>query len=159
MRRQRCGASVFPQPHPSTSSLKSYFWLGAMVAWFGTDDLVLLIATGAFLVGCFEFPTRFIVRASSERNIGMRPKVEVEERGVPSHPSSLNLIPKFGLCATVAAYPLVVARHFWPTKPLVLPDGGHKAQPGAAGGDPGKADRRERKRQRQMEAFRRSKRG
>ena len=70
--------------------------LGAMIAWFGTGDLVLLIATGAFLVGCFEFPTRFIVRGSSARNIGMRPKVEVEERGVPSHPSSLNLITNLG---------------------------------------------------------------
>ena len=45
-----------------------FFWLGAMVVWFGTDDLVVQIATGAFLVGCFEFPTRHIVRASSERN-------------------------------------------------------------------------------------------
>ena len=139
-----------------------FFWLAAMIAWFGTDDLVLLIATGAFLVGCFEFPTRFIVRASSERNadtlrffatmaaVGLAIWVRVAF-GAPWYACAL--------CATVAAYPLVVVRHFWPTKPLVLSEGGHTAQPGAVSGDPAKADRRERKRQRQMEAFRRSKRG
>ena len=139
-----------------------YFWLGAMIAWFGTGDLVLLIATGAFLVGCFEFPTRFIVRASSERNAdSLRFFATAAAEGL-----AIWVRVAFGaewyvcgLCATVAAYPLVVARHFWPVKPLVLPDGAHTAQPGAVSGDPGKADRRERKRQRQMEAFRRSKRG
>ena len=139
-----------------------YFWLGAMIAWFGTGDLVLLIATGAFLVGCFEFPTRFIVRASSERN------ADTLRFFATAGAVALAIWVRFdfgaewyacGLCATVAAYPLVVARHFWPVKPLVLPNGAHTAQPGAVSGDPGKADRRERKRQRQMEAFRRSKRG
>ena len=133
-----------------------------MIAWFGTGDLVLLIATGAFLVGCFEFSTRFIVRASSERN-----------------PDTLRFFATFGavalaiwvrlafgaewyvcgLCATVVAYPLVVARHFWPAKPLARPDGAHTAQPGAVSGDPTAKERRDRKRERQMAAFRRSKRG
>ena len=139
-----------------------FFWLGAMIAWFGTDDLVLLIATGAFLVGCFEFPTRFIVRTSSERNADtLRFFATVAAVGLAIWVRVAFDAPWYAcaLCATVAAYPLVVARHFWPVKPLVLPDGGHTAQPGAVSGDPGKADRRERKRQRQMEAFRRSKRG
>ena len=139
-----------------------YFWLGAMVAWFGTDDLVLLIATGAFLVGCFEFPTRFIVRASSERNADtLRFFATMAAVGLAIWVRLAFDAPWYAcaLCATVAAYPLVVARHFWPTKPLVLPDGAHTGQPGAVSGDPAKADRRERKRQRQMEAFRRSKRG
>ena len=139
-----------------------FFWLGAMVAWFGTDDLVLLIATGAFLVGCFEFPTRFIVRASSERNAdSLRFFATAGAVGLAIWVRVAFDAPWYAcaLCATVAAYPLVVMRHFWPVKPLSLPDGAHTAQPGAVSGDPGKADRRERKRQRQMEAFRRSKRG
>ena len=139
-----------------------YFWLGAMIAWFGTNDLVLLIATGAFLVGCFEFPTRFIVRASSERNAdSLRFFATMAAVGL-----AIWVRYEFGaawyvcgLCATVAAYPLVVARHFWPVKPLVLPDGANTAQPGAAGGDSAAKERRDRKRERQMAAFRRSQRG
>lgn len=139
-----------------------YFWLGAMIAWFGTDDLVLMIATGAFLVGCFEFPTRFIVRASLERNADtLRFFATVAAVGLAIWVRVAFDAPWYAcaLCATVAASPLVVARHFWPVKPLVLPEGAHTAQPGTVSGDPAKADRRERERQRKMEAFRRSKRG
>ena len=139
-----------------------YFWLGAMIAWFGTNDLVLLIATGAFLVGCFEFPTRFIVRASSERNAdSLRFFATMAAVGLASWVRYEFGAAWYvcGLCATVAAYPLVVARHFWPVKPLVLPDGANTAQPGAAGGDSAAKERRDRKRERQMAAFRRSQRG
>ena len=135
--------------------------LGAMVAGFGTDDLVLQIATAAFLVGCFEFPTRYVVRATSDRNPdGLRIFATVAAMAVAIWVSSFGEAwYASGLCAAIAAFPLVLVRRFWPVKPLVLPDGGRTAQPGASGGDTATKDRRERKRERQMAAFRRSKRG
>lgn len=154
-----------------------FFWLGAMVVWFGTDDLVLQIATGAFLVGCFEFPTRFMARASLERypdTLRFFATAGAVALAIWAQRTTGEAWWLCGLCASVAAYPLVFVRHFWPPKPLTPPDGGHTyaptegcpeggamraAQPGAVSGDSAKAERRERKRQRQMEAFRRSKRG
>ena len=139
-----------------------FFWLGAMIVWFGTDDLLVQIATGAFLVGCFEFPTRHIVRASSERNPDwLRVFATAGAVAIAIWVQRAVGVEWYvaGLCATVAAYPLVLARRFWPTKPLVLPDGAHTAQSGAVSGDPAAKERRERKRERQMAAFRRSQRG
>ena len=114
-----------------------FFWLGAMIAWLGTGDLVLLIATGAFLVGCFEFPIRHILQASSDRNTdGLRFFATVAAVGLAVWVRVAFDAPWYAcaLCATVAAYPLVVARHFWPTKPLTPPDGAHTGQPGAVYG-------------------------
>lgn len=139
-----------------------HFCLAALTVWLGAVDLVALTATGAFLVGCFEFPTRYVLRANADRR-----------------PDPLRLVCTvaavgFAIClryyghwtwwmcaisATVAAYPYVVARHFWPPKPLAGVKEADVAQPGAAGGDSGKKERRERKRDRQMAAFRRSQRG
>ena len=133
-----------------------FFWLAAMIAWFGTDDLVIQIATGAFLVGCFEFPTRFMVRASSDRNpdaLRIFATAGAVALAIWAHYRMGAPWYLCGICATVAAYPLVLARHFWPTKPIVRNEGsGMRGEKEASAAK----DRRERKRQRQMEAFRRS---
>ena len=139
-----------------------YFALGSMVVLLGTDDLMLRIATGAFLVGCFEFPIRHVVRASSERNPdGLRFFATVGAVALAIWFSEV-VAPDWyicGLCAMIPAYLFMALRHFWPPKPLVQLGGAHTGQPGADSADPAAKERRERKRQRQMEAFRRSKRG
>lgn len=137
-----------------------YFCLAALTVWIGGGDLVLLLAAGAFLVGCFEFPTRHVLRASSERRPdALRFICTLAAVGFVvclRHYGHLTWW-MCAVCATVAAYPLVVARHFWPPKLLAGAKEAHTAQPGAVSGDSGKKDRRNRKRERQMAAFRRSK--
>ena len=58
-----------------------------------------------------------------------------------------------------AANKQMAERHFWPPKSLAGANRANTAQPGAVSGDSGKKDRRDRKRERQMAAFRRSQRG
>ena len=136
-----------------------YFALGAMVVLLGSDDLMLQIATGAFLVGCFEFPTRHVIRASSERNPdGMRFFATVGAVALAIWASTVTESQWYlcGLCAMFAAYPFMALRHFWPPKPIVRDEGRgmRDEKEGVAA-----KERRERKRERQMAAFRRSKRG
>lgn len=136
----------------------TFFWLAAIEAWLGTDRLLLQIATAAFLVGSLEFPMRYIVKGNSEKNpdwlcplatiAALAVAILVRRSGGAWYAC--------GFCATVAAYPLALARHFWPVKPLVLPSGANTAQPD---GDSEKRARRERKRERQIAALRRSQHG
>ena len=136
-----------------------HFCLAALTVWIGGGDIVLLLAAGAFLVGSFEFPTRYVLRASSERRPdALRFTCTLAAVGYAVCLRYYGHWPWWvcAACATLAAYPYVVVRHFWPPKPIER-DGGSGMR------DAKKAsaakDRRERKRERQLAAFRRSKRG
>lgn len=138
-----------------------HFCLAALTVWLGKVDLVVLAATGAFLVGCFEFPTRYVLRANADRRPdSLRLVCTVAAVGFAVCLRHYGHWPWWmcAVCATVAAYPYVVARHFWQPKPLAGAKEANTAQPGAVSGDSGKKDRRDRKRERQMSAFRRSQR-
>lgn len=146
----------------ATPCVICYFFLAALAVGFGTDNLVLLIATGAFLVGCFEFPSRHLVRATSDRDTdALRFFATVAAMGIAIWARVMEDASWYacGLCATVAAYPLALLRCFWPVKILTQPSGERAAQKGAVPVDPAAKERRDRKRQRQMDAFRRSQRG
>ena len=139
-----------------------HFCLAALTVWLGKVDLVVLAATGSFLVGCFEFPTRYVLRANADRRPD--PLRLVCTVAAVGYAICLRYYGHWSWwmcagCATFAAYPYVVARHFWPPKPLARAKESNVTQPGAVSGDSGKKDRRDRKRERQMAAFRRSKRG
>lgn len=143
-----------------------YLFLAALVVGFGTDNLVLLIATGAFIVGCFEFPTRHLVRATSDRDTdALRFFATVAAMGIAIWVRVMEDASwcACGLCATVTAYPLALARCFWPVKILERDEGsGMRDEVRGMGNEKESAaakERRDRKRQRQMEAFRRSQRG
>ena len=98
----------------------SYLILGWLVALLGTEDLTLQLATGAFIVGSFEFPLRYVVRGDSARAPDWRCPfftigavllaIWAQRQGQPWH--------LCGVVATCAIYPLVVVRRFWPVKPL-----------------------------------------
>ena len=98
----------------------SYLILGWLVALLGTEDIALQLATGAFIVGSFEFPLRYVVRGDSARAPDWRCPfftigavllaIWAQRQGQPWY--------LCGVVATCAIYPLVVVRRFWPAKPL-----------------------------------------
>lgn len=98
----------------------SYLILGWLVMLVGTEDLALQLATGAFIVGSFEFPLRYVVRGDSTQAPDWRCPFFTIGAVLFAIWSRCHGQPWYlcGIVSTCAIYPFAVVRRFWPVKPL-----------------------------------------
>ena len=98
----------------------SYLILGWLVMLVGTEDLALQLATGAFIVGSFEFPLRYVVRGDSTQAPDWRCPFFTIGAVLFAIWARCHGQPWYlcGIVSTCAIYPFAVVRRFWPVKPL-----------------------------------------